>query len=291
MGKPKFIASKDLKAYLTASKRTTRLLGATERHVLSQPFEERSQDHIHPSDIIKPEWCAKAQYHSLLLNHVETRDRVPLRLRRIFETGTDAHTRWQALFNEQDKLWGKWECSDCLEYFYATSPHACIKCVSLNINYREVPLRSDKHMIAGHSDGWIKDDLPDTMIEIKTIGEGTMRLEVPMLLMQADNNLTKAWNNIRSPFPTHLRQGQMYLHLAHLMVEEDLLESAPGSITFIYDFKASQDYKEFEVEYNPEFVEDIFKKASDVVWAVKNEREPLCNIDSVKGCKRCEPHN
>ena len=61
MGKPRTIASKDLKAFLEANKRTTRLMGAIERHVISKPFDSRNMQVIHPSDIIKSEWCALAQ--------------------------------------------------------------------------------------------------------------------------------------------------------------------------------------------------------------------------------------
>jgi hypothetical protein len=71
--KPRTIASKDLKAFLNANKRETRLIGALERHVLSKPFDDRNMNVIHPSDIIKPDWCALAQYHAVLGNYQETR--------------------------------------------------------------------------------------------------------------------------------------------------------------------------------------------------------------------------
>ena len=91
------------------------------------------------------------------------------------------------------------------------------------------------------------------------------------------------------PFRAHMLQGQVYLHLCHLMVDDGALESAPNEIVFIYELKANQDYKEFVVKYNPEFVSEIFDKALDVSWAVDNNRPPLCSIDSEKGCKRCAP--
>jgi len=71
------------------------------------------------------------------------------------------------------------------------------------------------------------------------------------------------------------------------MVEEGLAESAPESIVFLYELKANQDYKEFEVQYDPEYVADVFENALDVKWAVDNKRPPACNIDPVNGCKRC----
>jgi hypothetical protein len=74
------------------------------------------------------------------------------------------------------------------------------------------------------------------------------------------------------------------------MVENGDLPSAPDEIVFIYELKANQDYKEFVVKYNPEFTKDLFDQALDIAWAVDNNRPPMCNIDAVKGCKRCEPY-
>ena len=91
MSKPITIPSKDLKEFLNSNKRDSRLLGALERHVLAKPFDERDQSYIHPSDIIKPEWCALAQYHAIKGNYVETRDKPTLRLASIFAEGHTIH--------------------------------------------------------------------------------------------------------------------------------------------------------------------------------------------------------
>ena len=284
MATPKTVQSKELKSFLDAAKRETRVMGAIERHILAQPFDERSQDHIHPSDIIKPEWCALAQYHALKGNFVETRDKPTLRTRRIFDTGHDAHARWQSYLKDMGVLYGAWIYNDEGLKVWSTS-----KDLPEPLPYAEVPLRSDKHMIRGHSDGWVKGLGEDFLIEIKTIGSGGIRLEAPALLTQADGDLEKAWRNIKYPFRSHMLQGQVYLHLAHLMVGEGILESAPNEIVFIYELKANQDYREFVVKYNPEFVEEIFDKALDVVWAFNNDRPPMCSINAEKGCKRCAP--
>jgi hypothetical protein len=287
MGKPRTVASKDLKSFLNASKRETRLMGSLERHILTQPFDERSQDVLHPSDLIKPEWCALAAYHALRGNYVETRDKLTLRQVSIFAEGHAIHAKWQGWFEDMGVLYGKWYNPSTKEYTWATAKDIV---GILNKEYAEVPLRSSKHRISGHADGWIKGLGEDCLIEIKSVGAGTLRFEAPAILAQADGDLEKAWRNVKQPFRAHQLQGQMYLHLAHLMVEEGLLESAPKEIVFIYELKANQDYKEFVVQYNPEFVADIFDKALDVVWAVDNNRPPMCSIDSVTGCKRCEPY-
>ena len=282
MGKPKTIASKDLKAFLSASKRETRLMGAVERHVLASPFDERDMSYIHPSDIIKDDWCALAQYHAIRGNYVETRDKPTARLASIFAEGHTIHAKWQTWFKEMGVLYGKWKEEH-------GTPWALSDIVEPTAEYLEVPLRSDKHMIRGHADGWIKGLGDDCLIEIKSIGSGGLRMEAPAIMAQAEDNVEKAWKNIKTPFRAHQLQGQVYLHLCHLMVEENLLESAPKEIVFIYELKANQEYKEFVVSYNPEYTKEIFDKALDVSWAVANDRAPLCSIDIEKGCKRCAP--
>ena len=282
MAKPKTIASKDLKAFLNTSKRETRLMGAVERHVLSKPFDERDMSYIHPSDIIKDDWCALAQYHAVLGNYVETRDKTTARLASIFEEGHTIHAKWQNWFKEMGVLYGKWQEEH-------GTPWALSDIVDSNAKYLEVPLRSNKHMIRGHADGWIRGLGDDCLIEIKSIGSGTLRFEAPAILQQANGDIEQAWKNIKTPFRVHQLQGQVYLHLCHLMVEEGLLDVAPKEIVFIYELKANQDYKEFVVAYNPDFTKEIFDKALDVAWAADNKRPPLCSIDPAKGCKRCEP--
>jgi len=282
MAKPRTLESKELKKFLSTSKRETRLMGAIERHVLSKPFDSRNMEVIHPSDIIKPEWCALAQYHALLGNYKEVREKPALRLASIFAEGHTIHAKWQNWLKEMGVLYGKW--SDSTGTSWAVS-----KDVHKSVDYAEVPLRSVKHKISGHADGWVKGLGEDFLIEIKSVGVGTLRFEAPALLAQSDNDLEKAWKNIKTPFRSHLLQGQVYLHLCHLMVEEGLLPNAPKEIVFIYELKANQDYKEFVVQYNPEFTQEIFDKALDVAWAVDNNRPPVCSINAIKGCERCAP--
>jgi hypothetical protein len=258
-------------------------MGAIERHVLSKPFDSRNMEVIHPSDIIKPEWCALAQYHALLGNYKEVREKTALRLASIFAEGHTIHAKWQTWLQEMGVLYGYWQKGN-----KRIGPKLSSK-VSNAHTYAEFPLVSSKHRMAGHTDGWVKGLGDDFLIEIKSIGVGTLRFEAPALLAQADNDLEKAWKNIKTPFRAHLLQGQVYLHLCHLMAEQGLLPNAPKEIVFIYELKANQDYKEFIVQYNPEFTQEIFDKALDVAWAVDNNRPPVCSINAVKGCERCAP--
>jgi len=286
--KPQKITSKSLKAFLDANKRKSRLTGPLERYMLAKPREFRDQSYLHPSDMIKSEWCALHAYHALNGNYVHTQDKPTLRTQSIFDEGHAIHHKWQSWITQMGNMYGLWECVYCNESFYATSPEGCQFCNEGGLIYKEVPLSSAKHMIRGHADGWVKGLDADFLIEIKSIGTGTIRFEAPSMLSAAGNDLDTAWRAIKQPFRSHILQGQVYLHLCHLMVEEGLAESAPESIVYIYELKANQDYKEFEVMYDPEYIADIFENAADVAWAVDNQRPPACNIDPVNGCKRCE---
>lgn len=283
--KPKTIPSKSLRSYLDANKRESRLVANVERHILTRPAEARRQDILHPSDLVKSEWCALHAYHALRGNYVATAEKPGLRLQSIFDEGHAIHHKWQNYIKEMGNLWGRYDCYEHGSFVgMGECPEAGRNC---RTEYKEVTLISDKHKIAGHTDGWVKGLGDDFLIEIKSIGTGTLRFEAPSLLAQCDGDLELAWRRIRQPFHTHLLQGQVYLHLCHLMVEAGLLETAPKDIVFIYELKSNQDYKEFTVGYDPEFTADIFDNALDVAWAVDNEKPPACNIDPVNGCKRC----
>ncbi len=278
----KAIQNKELKSFLNTKKRETKLVGALERHILAKPFDERNHDVLHPSDLVKIEWCALAAYHALRGNYVEVRDKLTLRQASIFAEGNYIHTKWQTWIAEMGNLYGTWKDKTGTSWALSKDIHP-------SVDYAEVPLHSAKHKISGKADGWVKGLGPDFLIEIKSIGPGTLRFEAPYLLAEADGDVEKAWKNIKSPFRSHQLQGQVYLHLCHLMVAEGLLDSAPTEIVFIYELKSSQDYKEFTVQYNPEYTKDIFDKAMDVSWAVDNNRPPVCSINPVVGCKRCAP--
>lgn len=279
----KAVSSIKLKNYLETKKRDTRLMGEIERHILSKPFEERNQTVLHPSDIIKPEWCALAAYHALKGNYIETRERPTLRLQSIFDAGHGAHAKWQGYLREMGVLYGTWEYNEHGNKIWAVS-----KDVPAGIEYSEIPLHSQKHRMSGHADGWVKGLGEDFLIEIKTIGSGTIRIEAPSLF-GGSNDLDTAWKNIRQPFRTHQLQGQIYLHLCHIMAENGELPNAPKEIVFMYELKSNQDYKEFTVAYDPEFSRPYFEAALDVAWAVDNDRPPVCSIDPVLGCTRCKP--
>lgn len=273
-------ASKDLKKFLDAKKTETRLLGDVERHLMLKPPSNRRTDVLHPSEIIKDDWCHRYAFY-LLKGGESKKEKPGLRLQNIFDEGHAIHAKWQDRFNEMGVLYGYWYCDTDERGEWGVSSE--INAGPSVFEYREVPLKDESLRIHGHADGWIKGLGDDCLIEIKSIGAGTLRFEAPDILADAGYDITKAWKNIRRPFRSHLLQGQMYLELARRMFGED----APKEIVFIYELKADQDYKEFTVKANFDVVERIFNAAKKVVDAVEADKMPQCNV-SEDGCKQCD---
>jgi hypothetical protein len=272
----------ELKKFLDAKKTTTRLLGDVERHLMRRPLDNRRMDVLHPSEIIKPDWCHRYSYY-LLTGGEAKRDKPNLRLQNIFDEGHYIHAKWQARFQEMNVLYGKFECQSCKTVITGVSP-TCSGCLRTDFMlYKEVTLVDDALRIAGHTDGWIKGIGDDCLIEIKSIGAGTLRFEAPEILAEANGDITKAFNGIRRPFRSHLLQGQMYLELAYRMLGDE----APKEIVFLYENKADQATKEFTVKADYEIVERIFFSAEKLMKAVTANKMPECNV-TPGGCKQCD---
>jgi hypothetical protein len=278
------IANTELKKFLDAKAKPSRLLGDIERYLMARPVEDRSTTVLHPSEMIKKDWCKRASY--FLLNGVEKKaDKPGLRMRSIFDEGHAIHAKWQFWFQDMGVLHGRFKCRVCDGITFGTSPKICGQCdVEGKLVYDEVTLFDNKLRIGGHTDGWIKGIGKDCLIEVKSIGPGTIRIEAPGLMNDADGDFMKAWNNVRRPFSPHILQGQMYLELMKRM------GNPVDEMVFLYELKADQSYKEFAVKADFELVRHIFEGAQYVVDQVKLGVAPHCNNNIVKGCKQCSPY-
>jgi hypothetical protein len=273
----------DLKKFLDAKTRPTRLIGDVERHMLARPVGDRSTVVLHPSEIIKRDWCKRASYF-LLQGHTKIAEKPNLRLQSIFDEGHAIHYKWQRWVQEMGVLYGKFACVACGHSYFDIGSITCSECGKDTVEYKEVTLVDNDLRIAGHTDGWIRGIGNDTLIEIKSIGEGTIRMENPGLLMDADGNLTQAWKSIRRPFPSHILQGQVYLELMKRMGHD------VNEIVFLYELKANQDYKEFSIKADYEMVQHVFEGAKFVVDAVEAGKAPRCNNNVGGTCKQCDPY-
>jgi hypothetical protein len=117
------------------------------------------------------------------------------------------------------------------------------------------------------------------------VGEGTVRIEAPEIHKANTNgqsvDLRGLWKAISEPFPSHLRQGQLYLKLCNIM-------GLPyDRIIFIYEAKFNQGVKEFVVKYDPDFCNEMLDNCTDILNAL-NENGPLpkCPTGTCKDCEK-----
>jgi hypothetical protein len=292
--KPRTANPGALRQLLDAHKYESRLLGRIQEHMISRPEGDREQLMLHGSEVVKKDWCPRQSYYRLT-KHPERKDiSKSFVLENIFDEGNEVHAKWQQRINEMGMLRGRWFCFSCELTFNATSPKECERCGSAHLQYREVPLVSEKHMLIGHADGDVaegnEDIAEDPLIEIKTIGIGTLRFEAPGLLADHTHKVTitdgsertlvdldKLWDSIKRPLPTHLRQGMLYCYL-----------SGRTTMIFVYECKWNQRMKEFVVRYQPEVIEDILEECLDLVYDLKRGRTPGRPVWADVECKACK---
>jgi CRISPR/Cas system-associated exonuclease Cas4 (RecB family) len=286
-----------LRQLLDTSKTETRLLGAVQRHLMCRSPDDRATDVIHPSEMCKGDWCPRSTYFRIVDAPAAEAELTPFTLENVWAEGNDIHSKWQTRFWEMGVLRGEWKCNACGEIWEGTSPQSCPACEAEKscISYREVPMRSDRYLLSGHADGDINDDVVDELcplIEIKSIGIGTLRFDAPQLLARYARktkeddgsertvvDLEALWRDIKRPFPSHVKQGMLYLHM-----------SGRREMVFIYECKWNQQVKEFRVRYQEAVVADLLDAALDVKYAIetgKPPRRPHWAADDNSICAKC----
>lgn len=284
MTQPKYKPSGALKSFVNAGKKPSRVLTSVERHVLSKPKDmSRRTDVLHPSEMASGEWCYRASYFQLKGHHpLESNRTNSLRLQSVFAEGHGIHAKWQKWFQEMNCLYGKWYCKDCDEYFFGGSD-----CHEGPLEYCEVPLFYEPLRISGHADGWLVNLGDPLMLEVKSIGIGTIRWENPELVAQHSGNMEKIWADIKEPFAKHITQVQIYMKLAELLELPDY----PREAVLIYENKASQDVKEFVVPKSDFAIAPMFEAAAMIMEAINTNTPPACNLDKWGGCSKCGGYN
>ncbi|MEV8601769.1 hypothetical protein AB0465_18040 [Streptomyces griseoviridis] len=284
-----------LTEYLNAAKSMEPLYGDVQKHVLEKALKPsgRRQDVLHPSEMVKPDWCHLAAFHRLRLE-AEPADRRKTSFTRenVFQEGHETHTKWQRWLTEMGRLAGDWHCRACDQVFWDDETPTCCQLCSASrrcIEYAEVPLNAHPLRIGGKADGYSPHD--NALIEIKTLGLGSLRFERPEFLerytVETDEfgklpDLTRLWRDFRRPLPSAVRQTQLYMYLGvHF---EDL---EVDRTIFFYDFKSTQETKSFTVTYDESFSEPLIEAAAAVVDCVAADVAPHCNINGRIGCASC----
>jgi len=269
-----------LDKFLKASKTNSRVLGKVERHILSTPRDEsRRSDLLHPSAMVSPSWCHRASYFHLL-GHEPAPRPITLNQHMIFAEGHRIHEVWQDVFRDMGTLYGMWEMMETgATYWGFASDHDD----KYTVKYREVPLDNEELMITGHADGWLVGFGEPLLLEVKSIGIGSMRYYSPGLV-KADSDFAAAWKAIETPFESHISQVQLYLKLLELSDHE----VTPQEAIIIYESKVNQEVKEFVIRKDSWGINHLLDAAKMIVEAVKTRTPPDCNNGGRMLCQGCK---
>lgn len=245
----------------------------------------RDTAHLHASEMCKREWCPRASWYTLRGVQRETSEKLPSSaLINIYEEGNDVHARYQKALWADGSLQGVFRCLDCMHSWWDTSPLVCGACESVHLVYDEVPIADEEIMLLGHADGIVVvEGGRRVLLEIKTVGEGTYRLETPGLharFQRGEITMQEMWKELTRPFPSHLKQGNLYCRALGI-----------DTCVFIYESKAHQQQREFVVHYHPPIIADIVEKAKGVKHALETgtvvRRPEWADDEDHKVCKAC----
>lgn len=272
----------------------TLLLGSIQNHMMREADKpsDRRQDIIHPSEMAKTGWCPRGTYLRIKACReadnpfLKPAERYGVQLLNIFDEGHYIHDKWQRRLWDMGELWGQWKCLQCKGTFNAISPTNCLashcRADKEFLRYAEIGLRADEYLIAGHADGGVPGK--QALLEIKSVGAGTVRVSDPDLYKKFSDgqkvDLPGLWKGIEKPFPDHVNQGQLYLHICKIMGLDF------NKIVFLYESKFSQGAKEFVVDYDPSHTDELFESARLIKRAIHGLTDPpACPHD---GCNDCE---
>ncbi len=272
---------------------------------------ESVQPHGHRTHIVYPSelshqstFCPRAVYLRITEGGLPP-EKFDFVRENIFAEGNSIHAKWQERLRKATNLWGDWQCvicghreKNCLEpegYDYVspmrvraskpcdfrTGDHNGDDDKGNHIwQYIEVTLDAvDEVLIGGHADG----AFDTTLVELKSVGEGTVRIEDPDRFREAGGDLKELWRGITRPFKSHLAQGDIYLWICQL-------RGLPfDKISFVYESKWNQQVKEFTVEYDEARSVKLIDQARAVKYSVDKQEEPPCRFFGT--CKQCEPYD
>jgi hypothetical protein len=225
-------------------------------------------------------WCHRAQYF-WLKGHAPKPEIMSLRKASIFGTGHATHDLWQTWFKEMNQIKGLWYCyTHDLEWFGLNGDHEDGNCKT---KYNEVPVFFDPLRISGKADGWLVNFGEPLLLEVKTIGEGSIRWYAPDIAYANDNDFKKMWANTNAPFLEHIHQAQIYMKLLELMGQPN----APQEALILYEAKGLHEHKEFVIQKSDWGIAELFEAAANIISAIDRGAPPQCNINGTEGCGKC----
>ncbi len=253
MTEPNFFDIENLKKSMRTKGRIIPLASIQATIENSEQNKKRDTKYLHPSEICKRDWCPRASMYEILGYEKTASKEHSFQTLNIFHTGHDIHAKWQGWLERAGVL--------------AKS---------------ELPIFDEEHHIMGHADGLINDLDGEAILEIKSIGAGTIRMEnFELHKKYTDKEITheELWNKIRQPFYTHLRQLNLYMFVTGVHTG-----------VFLYEWKATQACKEFEVKYQPTLIEPILSACALVKKSLDEGTiiaRPVWADIAHKNCKKC----
>lgn len=284
--KPAKPSSPSLKNYLDATKTETVVLSEVDRF-LQLKRDDRATDVIHPSEMAQTNWCVKATYQRLIgMTPPPNTHRLQTNL--IFGEGHDIHAKWQRWFQEMGILYGAWRCEACHREDLCQITELPVRGCPNQVEgvhlwrYKEVPYTDVDVNVSGHSDALIYPKGTDYLVEVKSIGPGSLRklAQVPEDEV-ADEDLAGKFSRVTHVLGDHYRQLQIYMRLSQ---KTDRPVSA-GVV--IYENKPDQQVREFRIEYDSRATDDLFNQAADIMWHVNKGKEIACS-NAFDGCAQCK---
>jgi hypothetical protein len=286
----------NLRDYAAIRKKPGVVLPLVQAHLLAKgDHDDRNARCVHPSEMAKADWCHRATYFRIARGTWHGEDRFNFVLQNIYAEGHSIHEKWQRWLAETDKLWGDWECIICGHWAKGQVKPAgwCARLLDPDEHpvvphiweYREVSLRSG--LISGHEDGAVGSSL----IELKSIGIGTLRFDHPDLLKRhyvktttGDKlyDLEAVWKGLSRPLKPHLIQANIYLWLAAQM------DLSFDVCAIVYEYKFNQQVKEYTVRLRMDLIQPLLDMVAEIDYALKGGEPPVCRFG---GCKQCEGYD
>jgi CRISPR/Cas system-associated exonuclease Cas4 (RecB family) len=239
-----------LKNYKNTLNSRLRLVPVVEEVLVREQLNStRDTLHLHPSEICKKDWCPRSSWYTI---KGYEKDEKPFAFQtlNIFAEGHAIHAKWQSWLQEAGVM-----------------------------EAVEAPISNDEYMLLGHADGIINDKKGRAILEIKSVGAGTIRME-DFELFSTSSSPDEMWKKVRQPFMTHLRQVNLYMFCLDI-----------HDAVFIYEWKATQEVKEFSVKYQPHLIEGILAGCKSVIRALESGIPPMRPMwiedSSNKACKAC----
>jgi hypothetical protein len=253
---------------------------------------DRRWDIVHPSELShQSTFCARSVYLRITEGPLSP-EGFDFGLQNIFDEGHSIHAKWQSRLRKYTPLFGNWECRICGVVERAvleprSNPSSvfdpgdsCYSTLGHLWEYKEITLDAEAQaLLVGHADG----GFDETLVEFKSVGEGTARIEDPDAFAAANGDLKELWKGIHRPFKTHLNQGDIYLWIC----KQNGLPFT--EVSFIYESKWNQQIKEFIVPYDEKRSLKLVDQAIAIKYAVDHREEPECRFPGT--CKECEPYD